>query len=92
MQSAVTKAAQNVFRPVGNGFKTRQAQKPACALNRMDEAEDAADQILIVGILLKTQKILVQALEKFVGFSQKLRDEVVHGIFLPAKSFGQTAA
>jgi hypothetical protein len=44
----------------------------------MHQAENARDQIFVVGILLKAKKVGVQLLQTFVGFGNKFCNQIVH--------------
>ena len=75
---AVAEFAHQAFRGMGQRLKTRQAEKPAGAFDGMDEAEHVAENLGIVGLLLKANEFDVDHVEALVGFDQKLLEQVVH--------------
>ena len=75
---AVAKLAHQGFCGVGQRFQTRQAEKTARPLDRMDEPEDVTENFLVVRILLKTDQFIVDGVEAFTSLRQKLIEKIIH--------------
>ena len=68
----VAKAAHQRLGGMGEGFESRQAEKAARSLDGMNEAEDVAQNLFVVGILLEADELDVDDIEMLARFGQKL--------------------
>ncbi len=66
------------FRCMSECFQTRQSQKAARPLDRVNQPENIAQNLHIVWFLLKLHKLNVNNVETFVGFSQEFAQKIVH--------------
>src|SRR5208282_4429262 len=60
------------------GFQAGKAEKSACPLDRMQETNDIAEQVGIVGALFELDQLAVENFETLRRFRQKFPAHVVH--------------
>ena len=59
-------------------FEARQAEKAAGALDGVDEPENVAENLGVVGILLETHELDVDHVEALVGLDQEFLEKIIH--------------
>src|SRR5262245_15971308 len=62
---------------MGQRFELAEAEEARCAFDRMEAAEDAAQQVATVGGFLERYQVAIELIEAFPTFDQKLRDDVI---------------
>ncbi len=65
---------EQAFAGVAEGFEFCEAEKAAAALNRVNGAEDAVEQLGVLRIGFQLYKFLVQAVEIFGAFENEIFD------------------
>src|ERR1044072_8028008 len=63
---------------MGQRFEPRKPEEAAGPFDRMDEAEDVAEDARIVRLLLKANELDIDRIEAFVRLGQELTQQVVH--------------
>jgi hypothetical protein len=69
---SVTEFSHQGFAGMGQRFKAGQAQETAGSLDGVNEAEDVVQDLGVVRILLEPHKLIVNGVQAFTGFRQKL--------------------
>ena len=77
-QFAGPDAAEKVFAGVGNCLELWKAEEPGRSLDRVKSAEDTRERFPFPWFLFKGDEIEIELSEVFVGFQQKLADNLVH--------------
>jgi hypothetical protein len=75
---AVAEPAHQRLGRMGESLEARQAEEPASPLDRVDEAEDVAEDRFVVRVALEADKLDVHHLEVFPGFGEELAQQIVH--------------
>ena len=75
---AVAEFAHQGFGGVRQRLEARQAEEAAGALDGVDEAEDVAENLGVVGLLLETHELDVDHVEALVGLDQEFPQQIVH--------------
>jgi len=78
-QLAIADPAEHVLAGVSDRFQPRQAEEAAGALDGVHDAEDVAEQLRIIRVLLEADEFLIEQRETLGGLGQKFAEEVVHG-------------
>jgi hypothetical protein len=63
-------------------LETGQAEKPARAFDRVDEAENVVEDLRVIGFLLEPNQLDVDDVEALVRFGEKLAQQIVHRLDL----------
>ena len=63
---------------MGQCFETRQAQKAARSLDRVNKAKDVIQNFCVVGILLEANQLVIDDVETLVGLGQELAQQIIH--------------
>ena len=71
-------AAHQRLGRVRQRLEARQAEEPAGALDRMDEPEDVAEDLLVIRVLLEPNQLEIDRIEMFARFRKKLAQKIVH--------------
>ena len=74
----IAEIAENVFTRMGNGFETRQADKAARTLDRVNESENIAEELRVVRILLQLDDFNVQIIQAFDCLCEEFCKKIVH--------------
>jgi len=69
---AVAELAHERLGSMRQSFEARQAEESARALDRMDEAEDVAENFGVVRILLETNQLKIDSIKMLARFGEKL--------------------
>ena len=77
-QLAVAQPGQQVLADVRDGLEPPVRQEAAGALDGVDGAEDAPEQVAAVRRLLEGDEVLVELVEVLVALDQELLDDLVH--------------
>jgi len=75
---SVAKLAQNVFGGVRNLFQPGQSKETARTLESVNQAENAAQQLRIVGFLFESDDLHIETIDCLVRLGQKFAKKVVH--------------
>jgi len=75
---AVAELAHQRFGCVRQRFEPGQSEKPARALDGVDEAKDVAEDIGVIRLALEAHQLGVDPRETLAGLGQKLAQQVVH--------------
>ena len=75
---AVAQPRQQVLADVGDRLEPVVGQEAAGALDRVDRAEHAAEQVPAGGVLLERDQVVVQLVEVLVALDEELLDDLVH--------------
>jgi hypothetical protein len=59
--------------------ESRQAKEAARTLDRVNQAENIAEDLGVVWFLFETHKLDVDHVEAFVSFGQEFAEQIVHG-------------
>src|SRR6185437_4223590 len=78
-QLAVADLAEHALRGMRHAFEAGQPEEAAGSLDGVDDAEDAAEQLGIIGILLKLDELAVQHREALIRLGQEFAEQIVHG-------------
>ena len=71
-----------------DGFKARQADEAARALDGVNQAENVVERRLVAGITLEAHKLDVDHVEAFSRFRQEFTEQIVHSRFPLHLKFG----
>ena len=74
----VTELADDRFRGMGQGLQPGQADEAAGAFDRVDEPEDVAQDVAVIGLLLEAHEFPIDRVEILAGLRQELLQQVVH--------------
>ena len=75
---AVAEFAHQGFGGVRQRLQARQAEEAAGALDGVDQTENVAENLGVVGLLLEAHQLDVDHVETFVGLGQEFPQQVVH--------------
>ena len=88
---AVAEFAHQRFGGVRQRFQPRQAEEAAGALDGVNQTENVAEDLGVVGLLLETHELDVDHVETFVGLGQELPQQVVHEETPSSTGYGPSA-
>jgi hypothetical protein len=77
-QRTVAQLAQQALTDVGDPLQLAEGEEAAGALDRVDRAEDAGEQVARPGVLLERDEVGVERVEVLVALHEKLLDDLVH--------------
>ena len=79
-REAVAELDQQVLAGVGHPLEVVERQEAARALDGVDRAEDAAEQLARAGCALEGDEVAVQLVQVLVALHEELLDDVVHAL------------
>ncbi len=74
---AIPQPSQQVFADMRHGSQLVECQETRCAFDGVNRAENAGQDLAVVGTLLQRNQVPVQTVQVLVTFDQKLFDNVV---------------
>lgn len=77
-RGAVAELPDHGFRSVGQRLETRQADEAAGPFDRVDQPEDVAQDVAVIGILLEAYEFPIDRVEILAGLRQELLQQLVH--------------
>jgi len=97
---AVTKFAHQRFGGVRERLEPGQSKKAAGSFDGVDEAENVAENLAVIGLSLEAHQLGVDVIEVFGRLGQKLTQQLIHErlvppttqVWRPSKSFASTNA
>ncbi len=75
---SVTEFAHQGFAGMGQRFQPRQPQKAAGALDGVNQAKDVIENLGVVRVLLEPHQLIIDGIQTFAGFRQKLPQQIIH--------------
>ena len=75
---AVTEFAHQGLAGMRQRFEARQSQKAAGPLDGVNQAKDIVQNLGVVGVLLEPHQLIIDRIQAFAGFSQKLPQQIIH--------------
>ncbi len=75
---SVTEFAHQGFAGMRQRFQPRQPQKAAGALDGVNQAKDVIENLGVVRILLEPYQLIIDGIQTFAGFRQKLPQQIIH--------------
>ena len=89
---AVAEAPHQRLGRVCQRFEPRQPEEAAGALDGVDEPEDVAQDLLVVGILLETDQLRIDRVQMLGALDQKLAKQIVHGGYSSTRTKGRATS
>jgi hypothetical protein len=75
---AIAEFAHQALGRVGQPLEPRQSQEAARAFDSVNEAENIAEDLSVVRLLLEAHELGVDAIQTFAGFGQEIPQQLVH--------------
>ena len=77
MLLTITQQIKDILRPMTYPHQSVKTQEASAPLDRMEAAEDGIEQVGITRTLLEFDKLLIELLENFARFDQKILEDLI---------------